>query len=243
MGVYDDCYATDADVRATIGGDYPLIVPPGQMLSEGDGEISVTGPLWSLTATGVDFAARGLGADHVVTLGTQGTYSGHDVLVTAGLDNDGVGPGLKLARPALSAGALVGLGQPPKTGATEFAIPTFLPQIIEAGDQLEKLFQIADRGDLLLPDDWKRIVCWHVACACYGAAAPQADKDNFWKKKDWACGNFKALYETLEARYAVPNRTAPVIVKPINIPCDIRMPSNPLRYRRGPWDRGPGGGY
>ena len=145
MATLTTVYATDEDVSVFAGDDYPLLVPPGQVVAKGtDGAIGA-GNLWLLTSATVDFNAYGCKAGHVCLLSkptSRYTPPGWRL----GVASSSVS-GLLLRRQQADTGVT---GQPPAPAAgltsVEFAALTLFPQIEAVSYRLNRLLGLDDTG-------------------------------------------------------------------------------------------------
>jgi hypothetical protein len=134
-------YATDEDLLVRAGGDYPLLVPPWQVMATGTDGVFLSGTPWVLTSATVNFASNNVAANQVVWLtAPKSSFPGGGHLLA--IDSVSVSS-ITLRRPHQD----LNVGQPPGAGGVSsvaFTIPTLGPQIEEATYDIKRRFAIDD---------------------------------------------------------------------------------------------------
>jgi hypothetical protein len=120
-------FCSDEDVALRAGTDYPILVPPWQLMAQGtDGVFGANFP-WILSSASVNFAAQGVHARQVVHLTGASFGSQGQLLAVDGVSTDGTALNLRRL------GRAPGQGQPPVPVAglssVAFKVVTFDPQI------------------------------------------------------------------------------------------------------------------
>jgi hypothetical protein len=214
---------TDEDVSIRAHGDFPLIAPDQQRLSEGsDGAIAAADP-WSLVSASSDFTALGVTPGAIAILdedrpADHPSKFSDDELVVASVPTGKV----TLRRIGMAAGVGVPPGKATDITGVTFRIPTVQPQINRATYEVQRRAKVYSAADLQDPNDLREAIVLLTLADLYFDAAriSPSRNDEFMTKREELLKELAGEYAWLNIEYGPGRLGAQAVSAPMDESAD-----------------------